>query len=188
MKYIFTGLVTLIAVLLLTFGSEAEEGVRVEIVRNHETGVDTIHGQFTVESSAEEACAVLTDYNRIASFSSVVKKSHILQQDQEGVLLEQQMLSRYFIFSKKTHLVLKVEEKGCREIHFEDILRRDFEIYIGRWSIESDLQGVRVVYILTIKPSFRLPHFVQEEVLRTSITTFLTEVRSAITNTSPYSR
>src|SRR5690606_10699058 len=80
------------------------------------------------------------------------------------VIVEQEAVSKFMLFSRTVRLRLEVTE-GERELAFRDLSGESFESYQGSWTIESDGARTRVFYVLAAQPRFDVPGFVLKSVL-----------------------
>src|SRR5690606_11188225 len=118
------------------------------------------------ETSAPPAVVreVLTDYDGIPRFMPGVTHSQVRERDGARVIVEQEAVSKFMLFSRTVRLRLEVTE-GERELAFRDLSGESFESYQGSWTIESDGARTRVFYVLAAQPRFDVPGFVLKRVL-----------------------
>ena len=158
----------------------AEENVVVTVKEDSSTNTYHVEGVFDVTASKKQAWKVLTDYNHLASFVSTIQASQVLYREKDYLLLKQEMSGRYFIFSKKIHLVLRVFERPMKQITFEDTLLKDFEFYVGQWEIQQKKKGCRVEYQLKAKTHFGTPHSIQKSIFQRDIKKMMEQVAARI--------
>ena len=128
-------------------------------------GVYRVSAAFDVPSPPANVAAVLTDYERIPEFMPDVTTSQVLSRSAAGLLVEQQAIARFMMFSKSVHLVLEVKEDGGG-LRFRDRCGKSFASYEGSWRLTATGAGTAVVYELAAKPSFDIPGFVLKRLLK----------------------
>ena len=121
-----------------------------------ENGVYTVAARFRVEGSPQTTLAVLTDYERIPQFMPGVKTSIVRERRDGRVVVEQEAVSRFMLFSKRVHLVLEVQQDGGT-IRFRDLSGTSFARYEGSWRVTEDKGQPLVAYDLAAAPSFSVP-------------------------------
>ena len=89
----------------------------------------------------------------------------VLERSAEGLIVEQEAVSKMMMFSKRVHLVLKVSEID-NVIRFEDRCGESFKRYAGSWTIGESGAGTTVTYQLTAEPTFDVPSFILKRLLR----------------------
>jgi hypothetical protein len=143
--------------------ADPARGPRLEVTETG--GVYNVTATFAVTESPEAVIAVLTDYERIPRYMPDMEVSRILERTPDGVLVEQQAISKFMMFVKRVHLVLEVRELGGA-VKFRDRCGRSFAVYDGEWLI-SQHDGLTVVdYQLSAKPSFDVPGFMLKRLLK----------------------
>ena len=128
-------------------------------------GVFTVTAAFAVTEAPQTVIAVLTDYARIPEYMPDVQVSKVLERTPTGVVVEQQAVSRFLMFSKRVHLVLDVREDAGL-IRFRDRCRSSFESYEGAWTISQHDSLTVIDYQLSAQPSFEVPAFVLKRLLK----------------------
>ena len=75
---------------------------------------------------------------------------------------------------------MKMYAEYPRKVSFEKI-SGDFEVYRGFWMLEeaASAKGTKLTYEIEIKPSFSVPSFIFQSMLKKDIQSGLTTVRSA---------
>ena len=171
-------LLTMVAALAETvvFASTAD-APRIEVTERG--GVYRVNASFTVAAPRASVAAVLTDYERIPDFMPDVTSSQILSRTEGGLVVEQEAIAKFMMFSKRVHLVLEVDEDG-HTIRFRDRCGKSFKTYEGAW-ILSETNGVtRVTYQLAAHPSFEVPGFVLKRLLKRDAAAMIDRLRAEI--------
>ena len=149
--------------LALPAAAAASEVPRVS-VRETAKGTYVVLADFEVGVPADVARDVLTDYAALPRIIPDIKTSRIIERTPTGALVEQEAVSTFAFFSKRVHLLLRIEE-GSDRIQFHDTCGRSFATYEGLWTILPTATGVRLMYQLTAAPTFDVPLFVIRKVL-----------------------
>ncbi len=147
--------------LAATAAPEPSSGVSVR----EERGTYSVAARFEVPQAAGVALAVLSDYEQIPRFMPDVRTSVILERTPGRLLIEQEAVSQFMMFSKKVHLVLEVTEAGDT-IRFVDRCRKSFTRYEGTWRVIQKDGGTTVTYELSARPAFDVPEFILKRLLR----------------------
>lgn len=158
---VVVGLTALTGNLAASDGRDALTQVKV---REHR-GTYTVTARFEIPQSAAEALAVLSDYERIPRFMPEIKTSVVLSRTEGRILVEQEAISRFMMFSKKVHLLLEVtREPGA--IRFVDRCGTSFTSYEGAWRAVTENGRTIVSYELNAKPGFDVPEFILKRLLK----------------------
>ena len=128
-------------------------------------GTYSVVARFEVPQDTGAAVAVLSDYEQIPRFMPDVRTSVILERTPGRILVEQEAVSQFMMFSKKVHLILEVTETG-NSIHFVDRCGTSFTRYEGTWRVLPEGNGARVTYQLTARPAFDVPEFILKRLLK----------------------
>jgi hypothetical protein len=140
-----------------------------------------VQGSFDVEASPEVAWAVLTDYGALASFVSDLRRSSIRDRLGSGeVLVDQEATGRAAFVVVAVRLLLEMTETFGREIVFRDVLRQDFELFEGAWSLAPTSTGVKVSYRCRSKPRSGAPGFVVAPAVEASARQLLAQMQIEI--------
>ncbi len=140
-------------------------------------GVYRVTAQFDVPQPAAIALAVLTDYDDIPRFMPDVRTSIVRQRTADSVLVEQEVVARMLLFSKRIHLLLEVQlSDGC--IRFRDSSGQSFAQYEGVWELAGRPEGTTVSYALTARPSFDVPEFVLKRLLKRDAQKMIEQLRT----------
>lgn len=127
-------------------------------------GVYSVAATFDVSQPASVAVAVLTDYEQIPRFMPDVRTSTILERSRDRVVVEQESVARFMMFSKRIHLVLEITER-LDVLRFRDRCGRSFERYEGMWRVSDQNGKTAIVYELIAQPSFDVPEFLLKRLL-----------------------
>ena len=173
-------LVCLLAVAVLAVGAtRAEPRGASHIDVSERGGMYSVTAAFAVTQTPQTVMAVLTDYARIPKFMPDVQLSKVLERKGSNVVVEQEAVSRFMLFSKRVHLVLEVRE-DADSIRFRDRCGRSFVSYEGAWLI-SEHDGLTVVdYQLSARPSFDVPVFVLKRLLQRDAAQLIDRIKAEI--------
>jgi len=157
--------------------AESGNGLRVDVTEAN--GVYIVSAAFAVNEPPDAVMAVLTDYARIPSYMPDVEISRVLERTPSGVLVEQQAVSKFMMFSKRVHLVLDVRE-GPGQVKFRDRCGKSFSAYEGSWTV-SEHDSVTVVdYRLSARPSFDVPAFMLKRLLKRDASDLIDRITAEI--------
>lgn len=132
---------------------------------SEQRGTYAVTARFEVPQPPEIVLAVLSDYEQIPRFMPDVRSSVIVERTPEHVMVEQEAVSQFMMFSKKVHLLLEVRREEST-IRFVDRSAKSFEHYVGSWKVEPRGEGSVVTYELAARPSFDVPGFILRRLLR----------------------
>jgi len=158
-------------------GATGQGGARPEVVVTEHGGLYTVAARFQVRQPPAIALAVLTDYERIPRFMPGVVTSVVRQRGPGHAVVEQEALSRMWMFSRRIYLLLEVDE-AADAIRFRDGSGRSFSLYQGEWRLATDGAVTVVTYGLTAKPSFSVPDFVLKRLLRRDAVTMIERLQA----------
>jgi ribosome-associated toxin RatA of RatAB toxin-antitoxin module len=159
-------LVTAAAVVFLALPKTlAAEQIAAGVTVSEEHGVYTVMARFIVDESPSAAWAVLTDYEHIPRFMPGVRTSVIRERGAGWALVEQEVESHLLLFSKRIHLVLRIEEQ-LDALIFHDRCGGSFARYDGAWRLSSEEGHTVITYELTAEPSFDVPSVILKRLLR----------------------
>jgi len=145
--------------------ADGSAAASTQVTVREKAGVYRVTAQFEVPQPASVARAVLTDYARIPGFMPDVKISIVRKRFPDGVVVEQEVVARTLMFSKRIYLLLEVHMDD-HSVRFRDSSGRSFEQYEGAWTIvQHDLRTV-ITYELTAQPCFDLPGFMLTRLLK----------------------
>lgn len=128
-------------------------------------GTYSVTARFDIPQSAAQAFAVLSDYERIPRFMPEIKTSVVLSRTGGRILVEQEAISRFMMFSKKVHLLLEVT-RDDNSLRFVDRCGKSFTTYQGAWRATTTGGRTTVTYDLTAKPAFDVPEFILKRLLK----------------------
>jgi ribosome-associated toxin RatA of RatAB toxin-antitoxin module len=128
-------------------------------------GTYTVTARFEISQSPADALAVLSDYERIPQFMPEIKTSVVLSRAEGRILVEQEAMSRFMMFSKKVHLLLEVTQDDS-SLRFVDRCGKSFTTYQGTWHATTRSGRTTVTYELTAKPAFDVPEFILKRLLK----------------------
>jgi carbon monoxide dehydrogenase subunit G len=132
-----------------------------------------------VPSPPAQVAAVLTDYERIPEFMPGVKSSQVLSRTDAGLVVEQEAVATFMMFSKTVHLVLDVSDDGST-IRFRDRCGKSFVTYQGAWQLTATGGTTTVAYELTAHPTFDVPGFVLKRLLRRDAALMIDRLKAEI--------
>lgn len=158
-------------------GSEADSEHHVSV--REQDGIYSVRATFEVAQSASMAFAVLTDYPAIPRFMPTVRSSVVRERAHGSAVVEQEATARFLLFSRKIHLVLEITETPTR-ITFRDRCGASFALYEGVWQIEQRTGRTHLEYQLSAKPSFSVPEFVIQRLLKRDAVRMVKELQAEI--------
>jgi carbon monoxide dehydrogenase subunit G len=173
-RILATGLLLLGAALPL---SAADDQPVISV--SESDGRYAVTARFAVPEPPAVVRQVLTDYANIPRFMPDVRRSVIVERDEQRVRVEQEAVSTYMMFSKKVQLVLDVEE-GDAVIAFRDRCNLSFESYEGSWALHARGAGTLIEYQLFARPAFSVPGFVLRRLLNRDATVMVERLREEI--------
>jgi carbon monoxide dehydrogenase subunit G len=143
-------------------------------------GVYQVAAAFTVAEPPAVAVAVLTDFERIPQFMPDLKTSVVREEGGEtGTLVEQVAVARFMMFSKRVHLLLRVNLRDGA-IRFRDECGRSFAHYEGAWTVTGSGGRTAIEYQLGAKPRFDVPAFVLTRLMKRDAVTMIERLRLEI--------
>jgi ribosome-associated toxin RatA of RatAB toxin-antitoxin module len=152
------------------------------------SGLYSVTATFTVPQPPSMAMAVLTDYPAIPRFMPDVRTSVVVERSGGHVVVQQEAMARFMMFSKRIHLLLEIDEEADT-IRFRDRCGKSFSRYEGRWTIGRTGGETRVTYALTAKPSFDVPEFLLKRLLKRDATRMIDGLKAEIaTRALPHPR
>ena len=146
-------------------------------------GTYSVVARFEVPQDSGAVLAVLSDYEQILRFMPDVRTSVILERTPGRVLIEQEAVSQFLMFSKTMHLVLDVTEDGDT-IRFVDRCGRSFTRYQGMWRVMQKDGATSITYELTAQPAFDVPGFVLKRMLKRNSLEMIDRLRREIAERS----
>jgi len=161
-------LLALTAVLLHSAFSGVAPAVaqpRPDVTVHESGGLYRVAATFSVSQPAAVAMEVLADYGEIPRFMPDVRTSTVLEQADNYVVVEQEAVAKFLMFSKRIHLVLEVHQTPGT-LRFRDRCGSSFSSYEGRWTV-ADVGGqTNINYELTARPAFDVPEFLLRRLLK----------------------
>jgi ribosome-associated toxin RatA of RatAB toxin-antitoxin module len=136
-----------------------------EVTVRETRGTYSVTARFEVPQSAAVALAVLSDYEQIPRFMPGVRTSVVRERTPERVMVEQEAVSQFMMFSKTVHLLLDVTEDRDT-IRFVDRSGKSFSSYEGSWQAVQKDGGTTITYELTARPAFDVPEFILKRLLK----------------------
>jgi ribosome-associated toxin RatA of RatAB toxin-antitoxin module len=143
----------------------ADPGPSPEVKVREDRGLYSVTARFEVPETARVVLAVLSDYEQIPRFMPDVRTSVVLERVPGRLLVEQEAVSQFMMFSKRVHLLLEVIESDD-SLQFVDRCGRSFVTYEGRWRTERNGAGTTVTYELAARPGFEVPEFILKRLLK----------------------
>ena len=165
-------------VLMLPAPVLADEHVNLTV--SEKDGRYQVRGGFTVEASVDTAWAVLTDYEGIPRFVKAMRSSVVERGPSGARQIRQEAVQRVLLLRKTVHVALEVEEDRPQRVGFKDVLKRDFELFEGAWTIEPRGDSLTVRYALDAKPMSQAPGLIGRMVMSGSAHDQLEQVRAEI--------
>lgn len=169
---------TLLGVLFLSAGpaATADPAPTPQVSVQETNGLYSVRARFEIPQTTSVALAVLSDYEQIPRFMPDVRKSVVLERGPKRLLVEQEAISQFMMFSKKVHLLLEVIEDGD-SIRFTDTSGESFLSYQGSWRAAAKNGGTTVTYELTARPGFDVPEFILKRLLKRDSGEMITRLR-----------
>jgi len=155
-------------------------GGDAQVAVNESAGVYQVTAAFTVTEASAIAIAVLTDFERIPKFMPDMKTSNVLERTEESTLVEQEAIARFMMFSKRVHLVLRVNERDGT-IRFRDECGKSFARYEGLWRVTATDGGTAIEYQLAAEPKFEVPAFVLTRLMKRDAIQMIERLQAEIT-------
>jgi ribosome-associated toxin RatA of RatAB toxin-antitoxin module len=159
--------VTVAFVLLVCIGVPAAAGAQADppVTVTESAGTYSVRAAFTVPFETQFVLAALTDYAAIPRFMPEVRSSTVVERSDDRVVVEQEAVARFLMFSKKVHLVLDVQQQGST-ITFRDRCGKSFTRYEGAWLVVERDGRTEVTYRLQAQPAFDVPEFLLKRLLK----------------------
>lgn len=167
--------------------ANAASGASPQVSVRETAGTYSVTARFEVPQTARVALAVLTDYEHIPRFMPDVRTSVVLERTPGRLVVEQEAVSQFMMFSKTVHLVLEVTEQG-ETIRFVDRCGTSFTTYTGVWRAVPTGGGTMVTYNLTARPAFDVPGFVLKRLLKRDAAVMIDRLRREIAARASRSR
>jgi len=171
--------VTLIAVSAAAVPVSAVPRDDPPVTVTEDNGIYNVAATFTVPQAGSFALAALTDYARIPRFMPEVLTSTVLERVDGRVVVEQEAVARFMMFSKRVHLVLEIHEDR-ETIRFSDRCGKSFASYVGVWTIAERDGQTHVTYELSANPSFDVPEFLLKRLLKRDASRMIERLKAEI--------
>jgi ribosome-associated toxin RatA of RatAB toxin-antitoxin module len=146
---------------------------------NEEGGTYTVEASFAVSQPPSFAHAALTDKAQITRFITEVQSSQVVERADDRTLVEQEVVARFMLFSKRLYLLLEVRDESGT-IRFRDRDGRSFARYEGAWTIAERDGSTRLTYELTARPLFDVPGVLLKRLLRRDATQMIARLTAEI--------
>jgi ribosome-associated toxin RatA of RatAB toxin-antitoxin module len=174
-RFAVAGLTFCLMLAAVSNASVADDQVAVR----EKDGTYDVRATFTVSRPVSIVMAVLTDYVRIPHYMPEVRKSQLVERQDDHAVVEQEAIAKFLMFSKRVHLVLDVEEAPMT-IAFRDTCGQSFERYEGAWSMADDHGNTKISYRLTATPSFDVPNWLLSRLLKRDAIEMIQRLRAEI--------
>lgn len=138
---------------------------RPDVTVHESGGIYRVAATFSVPQPAAVAMAVLAGYGEIPRFMPDVRTSTVLEQADNYVVVEQEAVAKFLMFSKRIHLVLEIHQ-AAGTLRFRDRCGNSFSSYEGRWTVTEVGGRTHVAYELTARPAFEVPEFLLRRLLK----------------------
>lgn len=147
-----------------------------QVTVREERGTYSVTARFEVPQPPGVVLAVLSDYEQIPRFMPEVRRSVVRERQDEGMVVEQEAVSKFMMFRKTVHLLLEVTHIADT-IRFVDRSARSFKRYEGAWRATPWGTGTVVTYELSARPDFDVPEFILKRLLRRDSTEMIDNLR-----------
>jgi len=172
-------LVTATWLVLAATGFHAAADAPPDVSVHNTDGVYTVAATFTTAEPAAVTIAALTDYENIPRFMPSVLRSQVIHRNAERVVVEQEAMAQFMMFSRRVYLTLEVVESPLL-LRFRDQGGRSFLRYEGSWTLDDSGGATRVTYALVAQPSFKVPDFVLGRLLKRDAIEMIRQLRTEI--------
>lgn len=159
--------------------ANADSGPSPQVSVREDLGTYVVAASFDVPQAAGVALAVLSDYEQIPRFMPDVRTSVVLERSQGRLLVAQEAVSKFMMFSRTVHLLLEVTEEGDT-ITFVDRGGKSFTTYAGAWRAVQHDGGTTITYALTARPAFEVSGFVLKRLLKRDSADMIDRLRREI--------
>jgi carbon monoxide dehydrogenase subunit G len=172
-------LVTGAWLVLAATGFQAAPDAPPDVSVSQTDGVYTVAATFTASEPASVTVGALTDYESIPRFMPGVHKSRVIERVADRVVVEQEAVAKFMMFSQRIHLTLEILE-GPRFITFRDRGGRSFARYEGSWTLADADGATLVTYALVAQPSFKVPDFILRRLLKRDALQMIEQLRTEV--------
>lgn len=156
--------------------ASADPAPSPQVTVREERGTYSVTARFEVPQPPGLVLAVLSDYEQIPRFMPEVRRSIVRERQDEGMVVEQEAVSKFMMFRKTVHLLLEVTHIADT-IRFVDRSARSFKRYEGAWRATPRGTGTVVTYELSARPDFDVPEFILKRLLRRDSTEMIDNLR-----------
>jgi ribosome-associated toxin RatA of RatAB toxin-antitoxin module len=160
---------------LLEASDAPTAGATVDVTER--AGVYRVAASFSVDQPRQLALATLTDYEAIPRFMPEVRTSRVVERRGDRMIVEQEAVARFMLFSKRVHLVLDVQQEPAR-IRFSDRCGESFSRYDGTWTLTERAATTQITYELEAQPSFDVPAFLLRRLLKRDASQMIERLRT----------
>ena len=156
------------------------EGLTVRLWAYREDHHWYIRGSFRSRATLEQAWSLLSDYEGVTRVVKSVVRSEVKERTGQELLLEQEMVGRFLLFSKGIRLRLKVKEARPASIEFEEVSGSPFAYYKGAWNVEQACGEVAVHYRLEVTRGAFAPAFIERSLMRKNSLDLLRQMKAEL--------
>ena len=142
--------------------------------------VYVVEGTFEVAASREQVWSILTDYGSLPRFVTDVRSSAVTERKAGKVLVAQQATGKAAFIVTTVNLMLEYTEKEGQSITFRDVLKADFDLFEGTWTLTETAKGTRVSYTLRSTPRINAPRFIVAPAMEASTGRMLNQMQAEI--------
>ncbi len=139
-----------------------------------------MEGSFEVTAPRDIVWSVLTDYANHPSFVSDLKSSSIKVRNSYETMVAQEAIGKVAMFSATVQMLLQMKETPSTQITFSDVLRKDFELFEGKWTLSQGPRGLLINYALRCSPRAKAPGFIMGPMMQDSTRRLMVAMRSEI--------
>lgn len=152
-------------------------------IRSIPGGLYEVQGVFEAMVPVEQAWSLLSDYGHLKGTVASLVQSDVLEREGEHLVVEQQARGAFLFFSHTVQVRLKILEHKLHSIEFEDVLKKDFSTYRGRWDVEPSDGGVRITYQLTADRGRFAPEAIEQYVFKGQAAQMLKQIKAKLEET-----
>jgi ribosome-associated toxin RatA of RatAB toxin-antitoxin module len=140
-------------------------------------GVTGIKSFVYINATPVTVWKVLTDYNNLKRYIPRMVKSDLVADKGKLKVIALTGEFKVLIFKKTVQLTINMHEAFPLRIDYEQI-SGDFDVYRGSWTLQKHaFEGTLLTYESEIKPSFVVPDFIFQGILKNDIVGGLTALR-----------
>jgi ribosome-associated toxin RatA of RatAB toxin-antitoxin module len=138
-----------------------------------------VEARVDLRASPETVWAALTDYEKYPAFISTMRESKILSRGPEGVVVNQKGNFGFLFFSQEIETRLVVQESPPGLIVARSV-QGSFRDMRGRYELQPQSGGTRLLYSGRFHPEFSLPPIVGTSVVHYAMQRNFTEMLDEI--------